>query len=88
MCVMFEVKYFGIIDKKKKKKVLLKSPDVFLLHPFYRGCIKRGLVRTWGSQVSQNAFRTNQQVGKPAIFLKYYVFVSWNAVLRVFNSRT
>ncbi len=48
-------------SKFTSSQVQLKSPDVFLLHPFYQGCINRWLVRTWGSQVSQNAFRTNQR---------------------------
>ncbi len=43
-------------SKFTSSQVQLKYADAFLLCPFYRGCIKRWLVRTWGSQVSQNAF--------------------------------
>ncbi len=56
-------------SKFTSSQVQLKSPDVSLLRPFYQGCIQRWFVRTWGSQVSQNAFRTNQPAfQKPAKF--------------------
>ncbi len=65
-------------SKFTSSQVQAKSPDVFLLHPFYGGCIKRWLVWTWGSQVSQNAFRTNQRAlmakGKTRTFFLYYCY--------------
>ncbi len=57
---------------KVQEPSTVKIPDVSLLRPFYQGCI-RGDCANLSSQVSQNAFRTNQRAlmaerGKPQNF--------------------
>ncbi len=45
--------------------------------------------QTWGSQVFQNAYRTNQRalMAEGKTFKNITVIVSWNAILRVFQAR-